>query len=616
MALRGNLTDFTLPDVFQLIALSKKTGVLRMRRADGSEGNVWFRNGEVFFAESNWHRERLGERLVTAQKITPSALARALQLRAAEPSNGRRLGRILVDEGYITDAVLEAFVRDQVLEPIFDLMRWEEGDFDFETAAETPEEDIGLAVSIENIVMEGARRLEEWERIKKKIPSMDLVFKMATAPGEGSFEISLKPVEWNLLLLVDGTRSVAELARAAHWTEFDAARVVYGLYSAGLLEVAGDEEVARLRAERAKRDARSLVASAAVAGPVRVSAPGAEPVVSAEPGPVAPAQVEPPPIVVAAPAPPAAAPATLEPAPPEAARVPAPPEAGQAAPAAPMPTPASVAPMQPVIPPQPGIVPAAGEAEPALSPEVAVGVSPVTEAEPVPVPVRVVEPASVVEPMSAAEAAASTGSVPLGERVPFVEAAEEGAPLIEPEEVAAPEWTAPPVTHSETLSFVEEEAVLQEEIRHGAPPETEEAGWGAAEIQEDLAVLGLLEVPPTEKSNVEPEMREVSAAAGASYAPETPRAEAVEPRAQAEAEEEAVAPMAPMPTQEPALLDTHGDAGLRSALTDEITALTGVERVSRPAVSPEADTTSAVPRRDARIDRETLLDIIEGIKGL
>jgi hypothetical protein len=249
MALRGNLKDFALSDVFQLIALSKKTGVLRMRRRDASHGSVWFRDGDVFFAESNWRRERLGDRLVAGRRITPDALARAVQIRMAEPQ-GRRLGTILVDEGDISREVLEAFVREQILDTVFDLMRWEDGDFDFEITLERPEEDIGLSVSIENIAMESGRRLEEWERIKRKVPSMDIVFKMSAAPGEAPFEISLKPIEWNLLLLIDGTRTVADLARAARINDFDVARVVYGLFSAGLLEVVGEEEVQRLRAER------------------------------------------------------------------------------------------------------------------------------------------------------------------------------------------------------------------------------------------------------------------------------------------------------------------------------------------------------------------------------
>ncbi len=250
MALRGNLRDFSLPDVFQLVTLSGKTGVLRIKRAD-AEGSVWFREGNVFFAQSDWHREPLGTRLVTGGRITPSALAKALDLQRIEPPGGRRLGQILVDEGYTTDKVLESFVQEQIQDTIFDLFRWDEGDFDFEDLAEAPEEDIGLSVSIENIVMEGSRRLEEWTRIKKKIPSMGVVFKMATAPGEGTFDISLKPAEWNILLRIDGTRAVSDLARELDRTDFEVARVLYGLFSAGLLEVASEAEVQRLRAERA-----------------------------------------------------------------------------------------------------------------------------------------------------------------------------------------------------------------------------------------------------------------------------------------------------------------------------------------------------------------------------
>jgi hypothetical protein len=252
MALRGNLKDFSLPDVFSLVQLSKKTGVLRIVGPD-SEGTIWFREGEVFFAQSNWRREFLGDRLVQAQRITPNALERALQIHSSPSAGDRRLGEILVDEGYITQHVLETFVQEQILDTIFDLMRWEEGDFDFEELPAIELEDIGLSVSVENIVMEGSRRLEEWTRIKKKVPSMSMYFKMATAPGEGTFEISLKPAEWNLLLLVDGTKSVSDLAVATKHTDFEVARVIYGLFSAGLLEVPTDEEVERLKAELARR---------------------------------------------------------------------------------------------------------------------------------------------------------------------------------------------------------------------------------------------------------------------------------------------------------------------------------------------------------------------------
>jgi hypothetical protein len=100
---------------------------------------------------------------------------------------------------------------------------------------------------------------------------------MATAPGEGTFEISLKPVEWNLLLLIDGTRSVRELAEEVRSTDFEVARVIYGLFSAGLLEVPSDEEVERLRAERAGREEKRARAAAARAEREGSGSPESEP---------------------------------------------------------------------------------------------------------------------------------------------------------------------------------------------------------------------------------------------------------------------------------------------------------------------------------------------------
>jgi hypothetical protein len=285
MALRGSLKDFSLPDVFQLITFSRKTGVLRISGPGDAAGAVWFRDGEVFFAQSNWHHELLGERLVAARKITPSALEKALEIRHAESEGGRRLGQVLVAEGYITEKVLEAFVQEQIQDTIFDLMRWEDGEFDFELLPAVVDEDIGLTVSIENVIMEGSRRLDEWARIRKKVPSMDVVFKMATAPGEGTFEISLKPVEWSLLLLVDGTRSVAELARDTGRTDFEVARILYGLFSAGLLEFAVEEAFAKVPTEAAAEEIEAQAEEAGALEPEPAPEPELTYLLPSEPEP-------------------------------------------------------------------------------------------------------------------------------------------------------------------------------------------------------------------------------------------------------------------------------------------------------------------------------------------
>lgn len=235
MALRGNLTDIALTEVFRLLAGGKKTGVLRLRAANG-EGAVWFRCGDVFFAQSDRASGPLGSRLVAAGRISREDLARALDIRAAEPADGRRLGEVLVREGLISEQLLTAFVQQQIQDTVFDLLEWAEADFDWESADVPVEFDIGLSVSMENILMESARRLERWSSIHRRAPSMDVPFKMSVGPAAGTIDIALSPDEWRVLLCLDGVRTVTDVGSLLGLPEMDVARTVSGLYSAGLVD--------------------------------------------------------------------------------------------------------------------------------------------------------------------------------------------------------------------------------------------------------------------------------------------------------------------------------------------------------------------------------------------
>ena len=75
--LKGTLDDFTLPDVFRLTFHARKTGRLDVERRSGS-GRVFFREGEVYFAESTKSKEPLGQKLVRARALTQQQLERAL----------------------------------------------------------------------------------------------------------------------------------------------------------------------------------------------------------------------------------------------------------------------------------------------------------------------------------------------------------------------------------------------------------------------------------------------------------------------------------------------------------------------------------------------------------
>ncbi len=245
MALRGKISESPLADVFRMVAAGGQSGVLKIASPRVS-GSVWFRDGEVFFAQSDRASEPLGLRLVSMGRVTPEALEEALSVREHEPAGGPRLGEVLVAQGHITEPVLTQFVREQIEDRVFDLLQATDGEFSFEVLPVPAEFDIGLSVSMENLLMEAARRAEE-ARARLSAAS-DAVYRMSPAPARGAFDIALGPDEWRVLLRMDGTCTVAEAASSLRMDEADVARTVGGLLAAGVLEPAGETPTAEVAA--------------------------------------------------------------------------------------------------------------------------------------------------------------------------------------------------------------------------------------------------------------------------------------------------------------------------------------------------------------------------------
>src|SRR5262245_48887506 len=176
MALEGTLKDFSLADIFQLIGIQKKTGVLTLDYA-GEEVTVSFLNGQVVTADSaNKNLEdRLGTVLVKSGRITEKQLQEALRL---QKETLKRLGYILIDAGYVKEAELKEALRLQITQIVYRLFRWKDGDYHF-----SQEEDVDYdrayftPLTAESILMEGIRMIDEWPIIERKIRSFDQVFR-------------------------------------------------------------------------------------------------------------------------------------------------------------------------------------------------------------------------------------------------------------------------------------------------------------------------------------------------------------------------------------------------------------------------------------------------------
>jgi hypothetical protein len=232
--LKGSLDDFTLADVFRLLSLAKRSGKLDVTRSAG-EGRVFFRDGEIYYAHSSMTKEPLGKKLIRARVVTETQLMKALDQSAAGEG---RVGEILVASGVATTEQLQTAVKQQIEDAVFEMLRWDRGEFSWEPNVEADVE-VPIAVSVENLIMESSRRLEELELIQRKIPGEETIPGMAPSPPEGAVEINITPEEWRILVLIDGRRTVADISAGSGWDEFTTMRTLYGLVSAGLVDVLG-----------------------------------------------------------------------------------------------------------------------------------------------------------------------------------------------------------------------------------------------------------------------------------------------------------------------------------------------------------------------------------------
>jgi tetratricopeptide (TPR) repeat protein len=245
MAIKGSLKEAGLADVCQLLALGQKTGSLSV--ADGSRfGQIFFDRGRITYARIVNRRDRLGDILVRDGLLTQAQLERVLERQAREPDV--RIGELLVAHGHLTREILTRYIRLQIEEAIYHLFTWSRGSFFFEVDARPDAADVIVSINPESLLIEAARRVDEWSVIEQKIPHMDLVFDIARDRVEQS-EAELTPEQKRILQHIDGSRTVQELVDRSGLTEFAVGKALFGFIQAGFARPLGrrTEEVVRGR---------------------------------------------------------------------------------------------------------------------------------------------------------------------------------------------------------------------------------------------------------------------------------------------------------------------------------------------------------------------------------
>jgi hypothetical protein len=231
MALRGNLRDFTITQLLNLINLAGKTGTLIV---DGpvDQAFVSFRDGKLAYAHIGKEDGGLAAILHRAHKLNANQY-RAIADRAGHMTD-KELGLLLINAGYVTQEDILLNLQGYFTDVVRRLFTWVEGLFRFENDTLPPEDRINVRLDLENIIIEGSRQLREWEQLQDEIPSLDMALKFTDRPLTN---VNLSLQEWQVVKFVDPKNTMRQIANTNRLSDLEIRRIVYGLLQAGLIEV-------------------------------------------------------------------------------------------------------------------------------------------------------------------------------------------------------------------------------------------------------------------------------------------------------------------------------------------------------------------------------------------
>ena len=239
MRLEGTLDAFSLPDIFQLLSFTQKTGTLHLRR-EGAHGAVHLRAGSVTGGRADMLRQELGRRLLGTGLVDDEVLAAAAEELAGDATLS--LAQLLAEKGKLDVDTVRDLAAEQANDAVFSLLRWPDGEFAF-VVDEADPDDLGALLPVDQVVAEGQRRLAAWGALVESVPAPDVVVVVNASPDT---DPALSRGEWALLSLVDGRRTVADLVALSGRGEYAVVSALAGLVSRRLLVVRAGAEQDRL----------------------------------------------------------------------------------------------------------------------------------------------------------------------------------------------------------------------------------------------------------------------------------------------------------------------------------------------------------------------------------
>lgn len=240
MAIKGNLHDFTLTQLLNLINLAQKTGTLMVE--DSNEAvEVFFTDGKLAYAQGGEDDNSLVGILHKYQLLSTNQY-RGIKANINGMSD-KELGLLLINANYFSQQDILFSLQKHFVDVLKRLFTWMEGFFQFETDVSPPEDRITVRVNLENIILEGSRQIQELEHLEEEIPSLDIGVKFVDRPGANVANLKLSEEEWRVIPYVDPMNSLTQIARVTELSDIEVRQVIYSLVQAGIVEMVRPDNV-------------------------------------------------------------------------------------------------------------------------------------------------------------------------------------------------------------------------------------------------------------------------------------------------------------------------------------------------------------------------------------
>ena len=256
MALKGNPRDFSTTQLLNLINLARKTGTLSIQY-NGEDAHMSFKEGKLIYAYMGQPRNNhLAQILHKAGKLSKEQ-AHIIETRV-QGKTDRQIGYLLIQAGHVTQSDIMQSVRQNVLNIVYKLFTWAEGLFQFEANKLPSPNYITLPIDLESVIMEGSRRLKEWEILQDELPDLENSLRFTERPDGKLRNINLTVKEWKVISLIDPRNSMRKIAQANNLSDFEIRRIIYGMLQAGLVELVepAKPKISAAESSRTSRTAR------------------------------------------------------------------------------------------------------------------------------------------------------------------------------------------------------------------------------------------------------------------------------------------------------------------------------------------------------------------------